>query len=289
MRGICKLYQCECDLRESHIYPKFVIDHFKKTGSRFIRPFDMPNKRMQDGLKKYYLSERAEQEFGKREKWFAENIFRPYLSGEKKQFQYDENLYYFSLSFLWRVLINQLELPSIKALPYYQLLEEVELEWRNFLSAYQYPENPPKINLLFTDRVKSHDLGVPGVDYYFTRTLDSTIVSNDRNDFIVVYGKFLRFVFWVTIKTKSDVNNEFLLVNPIGGTFHIPQQLKDDGMGSFFMNRIKEIEALPKPSESQQNLIVKEILKNPEQFATSDAGQAIYNDHEHLNPSTHES
>ncbi|REA57549.1 hypothetical protein DSL64_23785 [Dyadobacter luteus] len=49
MKGICKLYEVEAELMESHIIPKFVIEHMKKTGSRFLRAFANPNKRMQDG------------------------------------------------------------------------------------------------------------------------------------------------------------------------------------------------------------------------------------------------
>lgn len=65
MKGICELYRIETELRESHIYPKFVIDYTKKTGSKYLRKFDNPNKRQQDGIKLHLLSEKAEQEFSK--------------------------------------------------------------------------------------------------------------------------------------------------------------------------------------------------------------------------------
>ena len=82
MTGECALYKTYGELRESHVYPKFVVKHTKKTGSKFFRKFQNPNKREQDGIKLHLLSHKAEREFGKREKWFAENIFVPYLGGK---------------------------------------------------------------------------------------------------------------------------------------------------------------------------------------------------------------
>lgn len=74
MKGICKLYHLETELQESHIFPKFVINYTKKTGSKYLRSFIEPDKRMQDGIKKHLLGQDAEQDFSKREKWFAEKF-----------------------------------------------------------------------------------------------------------------------------------------------------------------------------------------------------------------------
>ena len=71
MKGICRLTKKETEIKNSHIYPKFVIEWMKATGSKYQRGYLTPNKRDQDGLKKYLLSEEAEQIFSKREKWFA--------------------------------------------------------------------------------------------------------------------------------------------------------------------------------------------------------------------------
>jgi hypothetical protein len=42
MEGICRLFDTEEDLKESHIYPKFAIAYLKKTGSKFFRNFTTP-------------------------------------------------------------------------------------------------------------------------------------------------------------------------------------------------------------------------------------------------------
>lgn len=195
MRGNCRLYGTEGELRNSHIMPKFVIDYFKQTGSKFLRRFDAPNQRLQDGIKKNYLSHEAEQFFSGKEKWFSEHVFRPFLEKGQSNFQYDENLYYFLISVLWRGLLHQLELPSIYNDRALDILNEVESDWREYLADESKLLKFPDVNLWLTDNILSHDTGVMGLDYYFTRTIDFTVISDEKGDYISVYGKFLKFVF----------------------------------------------------------------------------------------------
>lgn len=84
MKGHCKLYDREAELMKSHIIPKFAFDYMKKTGGYF-RALNNPNVRVQDGPKKYLLSTEAEQEFSKRERWFANNIFFSISKRRKEQ------------------------------------------------------------------------------------------------------------------------------------------------------------------------------------------------------------
>jgi hypothetical protein len=197
MKGICKLYETTEILRESHVFPKFVIDYMKATGSKYLRNYSKPNRRYQDGPKVYLLSERAEQLFSVREKWFSERIFKKYLDKDYGNgLDYDENLFYFTVSILWRALLMNIEHPNVSKQSYIKTLHEVEEEWRLFLRDLKYPNTYNRFYLFFTDRVKSHNFGVEGVDYYMSRSLDATIADNENQTFLGVYVKFLRFVFW---------------------------------------------------------------------------------------------
>jgi len=283
LKGICALYDKETELMESHIFPKFVIKHTKKTGSQYLRRVVEPNKREQDGLKLYLLSFDAEQEFSLREKWFAENIFVPYLSG-KHTLEYDENLYYFAVSFLWRILITEFKTnENLKDKWYFKQLKEVETEWKNFLANGKIPKNYHNVNLLLTDRIISHTMDLKGVDFYFTRAMDGTIVDNQNHTFAIMYGKFNRFVFWSVIKSP-EYNDELydVEIHPRKGTIEIPQGLDYQPILSFMINRIKEIEKFPLPNQAQQDKIEKEILKDPQKFWDSDVGQSLYNDNFNL-------
>lgn len=279
MKGICALYDNETDLMESHIFPKFVIKHTKKTGSTYLRRVVDPNKREQDGLKIHLLSFEAEQEFSLREKWFAENIFVPYLEGKLK-LDYDENLYYFAISFLWRILVTEIKRDgNLKDKWYFEELKKVEIEWKNFLKNGKIPNKYHNVNLLFTDRVKSHTTDLTGVDFYITRALDGTIVDNPNHTFIIMYGKFNRFVFWSVIKSPDYGDDLYdVEIHPRKGNFEIPQILDYQPIISFINNRIREIEKYPLPNQAQQDKIDQEIKKNPQKFWDSDVGKSLYND-----------
>lgn len=280
MKGICKLYNVEAELRESHIFPKFTVEYMKRTGSRFLRNPNNPNLRKQDGLKYYLLSAKAEQQFGDREKWFSQKVFYPHQQDKLWLLEYDENLYYFALSFLWRVLIMELNFSSVnvKSHWFYEDLIQVEEEWRAFLNSYQYPNTFNRVYIQLTDKIKDHDLPFGGVEYYFTRHMDATIVYNHNRTFLAVYGKFLKFIFWGIIKGGDEVKLQELKVNPIKGVIKFPQVADEFQLSNFYYNRIMQIENLPKASKQQQDLILKEILKDKEGFLNSEAGKAIRKD-----------
>lgn len=283
MKETCALYDNETKLLESHIYPKFVINYTKKTGSKYLRKFVEPNARKQDGIKLHLLGERAEQEFSIREKWFAENIFVPYLGG-KFNLEYNENLYYFAVSFLWRVLVLELKTDkNLKDKWYYDIILQAEKEWKEYLKSGNTPITHNQFCLLFTDRVKSNNSGLKGVDFYLTRILDATIVDNEPQTCLLLYGKFNRFVFWAVLKNfgGEDHLND-VEINPKGGKFIIPQRLEYFPILSFLGNRIRTVDEMSMPNEEQQKKIEQEILKDPVAFWKSDIGQSLFNDNFNL-------
>lgn len=278
MKGKCRLYDEESELRESHIIPRFIIDYFKSTGSRFIRAFATPNQRRQDGIKRNYLSQKAELDFSKKEKWFAENIFKPFLENGQSSFVYDENLYFFLLSVLWRGLLHQLELPEINKEPNLKILLKVEQEWKSYLSGKGRPKEFRDVNLFLADGIASHDTGVTGVDYYFTRTIDFTILADDSGQCIYVYCKFLRFIIWSTVKDVHPNLNTELIIKREGGAINYPQKIQDAYIMQSLLERVRIIESLPGPSEAQMDKIMAEVVKNPDSLFQSRAGRAIFND-----------
>ena len=79
------------------------------------------------------LSRKAEQLFSIREKWFSENVFHKYLNNRNAEIIYDENMFYFAISFLWRILVLELEQPDIEKFKFVKEMKETEEEWRQFL------------------------------------------------------------------------------------------------------------------------------------------------------------
>lgn len=278
MEGICRLTSKNSDLQQSHIYPKFVIDWYKETGGRYLRGAINPNLRYQDGYKKYLLSFEAEQLFSLHERWFAENVFHNYMEKPFIPIDYNESLFYFSLSFLWRFLVLELEQPNIRNFKFHETLIEAEEQWRLFLYKGIYPKNFDRVHLMLTDRIKDHDLNLKGVDYYFSRQMDGTIFFNETTNFLGVYGKFARYIFWAYLINGDESKLKGTRVNPIKGVLKIPQIVNDPAITSFFFTRIGEISKLKYPSEHQQDKIINELKNNAEFYSNSEAMQTILRD-----------
>lgn len=243
-----------------------------------MRRIEAPNQRLQDGIKRHYLSHEAEQLFSEKEKWFAEHFFNPFLEKDQTNFQYDERLYYFLISVLWRGLLHQLELPSIHNDTALSILKKVELDWRAYLLNDSAPLKFSDVNLWLTDHIKSHDTGVKGLDYYFTRTLDFTIIADEKGDYISVYCKFLKFVFCSTIKDNNNIDNSAVRVHRGGGSVNYPQAFQDSLFVETLVRRAKVISELPGPSYMQEEKIINEVKNNPDGFIYSQAGRSIMND-----------
>ncbi|GEP52279.1 hypothetical protein FNO01nite_29510 [Flavobacterium noncentrifugens] len=278
MIGNCALYDIETDLKLSHIIPKFAFDYLKKTGGKYLRTFENPDQRVQDGPKEYLLSERAEQDFSKRERWFSNHVFLPYLKEGKTSFYYDENFGYFTVSVLWRVLLDQTNHHSVKAEPRLDFLNDVKEEWKLFLRDSKFPYNFNDLNIFLTDRVSSHNTNGINVDLYMSRTIDATIIHNEDYSTVAVYVKFLRFMIWSVVKGNPN-DCEDIKIKFTSGNLKTPQNLRDDFFGGFLLNRIQEIDNKPKANKIQQQKIMNEVIKGEQDFWLTDAGKAMVSDY----------
>lgn len=68
------------------------------------------------------------------------------------------------------------------------------------------------------------------------------------------------------------------IIKPIESSISFPQGISDTYFIEVLVERAREISKLPKASDSQQDIIMEEIIKNPESLFQSDAGEAIFND-----------
>lgn len=100
----CALCGKEAEIQLSHIIPKFIGRHLKKTSIGNIRSIEDPNKVVQDLEKHYLLCHECEELFSASERWFANNIFYPWKKNTETTFQYGNSLHYFITSLSWRSL-----------------------------------------------------------------------------------------------------------------------------------------------------------------------------------------
>lgn len=100
----CALCGEEKEIQLSHIIPKFIGRHLKKTAVGNIRSAEDPNKTVQDLEKHYLLCHDCEELFSASERWFANNVFYPWKKNQETEFEYNSYFHYFITSLSWRSL-----------------------------------------------------------------------------------------------------------------------------------------------------------------------------------------
>jgi hypothetical protein len=130
MKGICRLCQNDDDLQESHIIPRFVFSWLKETSpTPFLRGSRTPNKRVQNGEKRFWLCAKCEQLIGDYERQFSMAVFCPIAEDGLHQISYGEWLLKFCVSVSWRNLLRERE----EHPQHRQLVDEALKVWREFL------------------------------------------------------------------------------------------------------------------------------------------------------------
>jgi len=274
MKGICALSGKEAELQLSHIYPKFAVKYLRSTSNNGrLRGYDNVNLIKQDGLKKYLLSRDAEQRFSVAETWFANNIFHPATKDGLTDFAYDNHLYYFITSLLWRAL--QVELPKevYRNENYYPQMLACEKQWRSFLSEGYIPYQFPEAYMMVLHPNQIDIPGLPFTQYYLMRNLDQTVVTNDSGC-VYIYAKLPRFLFWAPLSSyhSSPAN----LIDMRGGYLNSLNLPTDRVINGFIPNRIAEISRLNNQlSPQQEEATLAQIKKDRDGFLASEAGRLI--------------
>lgn len=139
---LCKLCQKEKAIENSHIIPKFFFDWLKETSvTGKIRVSVKPQKREQDGPKVPLLCKNCEKNLSVYEKYFAENIFKPYVydilddTGNLKNdeiLSYDENLLKFAISVQFRVLLTRNAKEPLSSKHEDEIKKIIE-QWREYM------------------------------------------------------------------------------------------------------------------------------------------------------------
>jgi len=187
--GICKLCLENKELRESHIIPDFTGKWIKNTSvTGKLRSSDSVNKRIQNLIKVKLLCDDCESIFQKYEKYFSENIFKPFLNFYTPKFKYDEKLIKFIVSLSWRILIFSMPKVNWKSDEHKIAAEKSEKVWRDFL--YKNKDIGNYEQHLFLLRFVRGAPKISGttvdINWYFFRSVDGTIVQNIQEAFTYV-------------------------------------------------------------------------------------------------------
>ena len=196
--GKCRLCGVESTLQLSHIFPAFITRWLRESsGNGHMRNSSSPNKRVQDGLKRYWLCKSCEGLLGRSETDFATQLFYPYTKCESARIIYGEWLLRFCVSVSWRVLqLNKEEAPLTGYEP--EALERIDKAlnvWKDFLLGQRPHPGSFQQHLLPLGPIES--ASEPGdlptnINRYLMRTIDMDLVRGRTTNF--VYSKLGRFI-----------------------------------------------------------------------------------------------
>lgn len=241
----CELHNAEADLCESHIIPKFVYKWMKKTGPGRFRQMGKLNSPLQDGIKKYMLCKECEDKFSKKEKWFSEKVFYPYIEDNELVIKNEKELMYFVVSVLWRVL--KLFKDDGNDYNFKSDLDNAEREWRNYLLS---DTSMSKYNNFHLFLINSDYWIEEKSDFYFSRAVDIDIVQNENICFI--YAKFSRFMLIGEITGLNENSFQYSNLAYEDEFSSKNQMINEPLILEFLSNRVSNLKGYEDLSETQK-------------------------------------
>lgn len=278
MKGKCKLCQKQADLQASHIIPKFAYRWMKETGGPYMRTAKNPNKREQDGKRLPLLCQSCEGKFSKLETYFSKTIFYPFSEEKQNWFEYDERLLRFSLSVLWRVLLEQKDRRS--DLPFQDTINHFIEEWRRFLYENKKPNEFCSAYLVFTGIATADGTQpVEGFINYIARSIDATIAFNSNSSF--VYVKFGRFMLLAPLVGDfPELKN--CKIDQEESQITSSNQSIDENFMDFLTDRVILINtALEAASQKQKDIGIKETERVLKTNSTLDVFKVLKSESDH--------
>ena len=282
LKGICRLCDTEARLEESHIIPAFVYKWLKvSAAASFMRFGTQPNKRVQDGFKRFWLCRKCEDTLNGWETKFANELFYSFNKGKADRVSYDRWLLKFCVSISWRVLTLFVEENQLTDFPE-ELQEETKNAlaiWKKFLlDALPHP-GPHQQHFLPWDAVEAvTDKNTPvNINRYILRSIDVDAVRSKSTAF--VYSKLGRFMILGFISSKHPRHWEDTMVH-LRGTIQPQRYVLPAWFGDYVYSRARRTRRglLMALSERQKEKTRQDSFQDIDRTANSETFSAVDHD-----------
>jgi hypothetical protein len=182
----CALCQTSFEPKElSHIVSAFAYRWLRSTSvTGFMRYGPSVNRRVQDGIKDYFLCEACEDRFSSYEDVFAKEFFYPFVENNSVCLEYGEGILKFAVSASWRVLAYAKQKNRLKHFRgrHESAVTDCLEVWRAYLLGVRNDIGNHEIHLLpFCGVVDYSGDNVPkNLNRYLRRTIEIDTVVSDR-------------------------------------------------------------------------------------------------------------
>jgi hypothetical protein len=278
----CRLCGRETELKMSHVVPRFVWRWLRDSSpTGYLRDFQAPDRRIQDGWKAPLLCHQCEQLLSGAEKPFAERVFVPLHSNAMTSFPHGPWALRFAVSVLWRTIIYGGE-ERLAHLNNDQraAIRNTEQVWREFLLAQRPHPGIHEAHLIPLDVLQNGGEGEmsPYLNRYFLRSVDLDIVASPSE--VLVYAKLCRVLLLghviVRARGKWRASRVAVQSGVIGGAveYWLPAAL------GTFMNGKADLNAtaFQKMSAPQKGKLRAALGENLDALARSETFRAMESD-----------
>lgn len=273
-RGQCRLCHVESDLQLSHILPAFTFRWLRESsGNGHMRSGEEPNRRVQDGLKRYWLCSACEELFSKSETAFANHIFYPYLETPGGVFPYSRWLLHFCTSVSWRVLRLYLDEDHLKSWTKEALSRVMSAEsvWRKYLLGQQPHPGVFRQHLLPLDQI-AHTTGEhpPNINRYLMRAIHMDICQG--SEAIFTYSKMGRFIIIGLVHEPNQTRWRGSKVHATHGYVAPSDYVVPGALGAYLNEKALQMRAsIASVSDKQREKIRSHFQSNIDRYIGSDA------------------
>lgn len=277
--GVCKLCGQTGDLEESHIVPSFAYRWLKGSAAMpYMRHGATPNRRVQDGFKRYWLCRSCEEIFNRLETTFANSLFYPYHGDPTIRVAYDDWLLRFCVSISWRVLSLFQDEGHLSTFPkqFEADIQDALAAWKAFLLGSRSDLGEHEEHLIPWSQITSADKSMPvNINRYLLRSIDIDVVEDGETAF--VYSKLGALMILGFIKMKKPQHWD-------GGTrlgssgvieprhYGVPMSLGKYVFNQARGSRAKVVGSL---SEAQKEKIRRDFRNNMDRAVKSETFRAV--------------
>lgn len=277
----CRLCQQEAELQHSHVMPAFVFRWLRQSsGGGHLRASDAPNRRVQDGLKYYWLCSPCEERLSIWEGSFANKLFLPYTKRERTTFNYSSWLFLFCTSLSWRVLNMYRERNEWVEWPHESqaLINQAELVWRDVLLGIRPHGGTLQQHLIPMDRIETATgTFAPSINRYLMRAVHMDLCRSEKA--IYTYAKVGRFIILGFVHEPQLTQWNGTRVHANEGIIQPRKYTVPGRLGHYINDQARKMsESLQNMSDVQQAKVDEAFRNNVDNYIDSDAYEAMIAD-----------
>lgn len=274
----CLLCNNEAELQQSHILPAFAFRWLRESaGGGYLRLGMEPNRRIQDGLKRYWLCSSCEGNLNISETSFATKLFHPYLLAFAEQFRYSDWLMHFCTSLSWRVLRFYMDEIGInnwnsRDLEYVGKAEKI---WREVLLRERPHPEVHQQHIIPLEQIE-YTTGelAPTINRYLMRAIDMDLCRSEQ--IILTYAKLGRFIVLGFINEPNPKRWKGTKVNSNQGIIQPQEYTLPIAFWEYVNQKANRMaKSLNSISEKQTKKIDISFKNNIENYIGSDAFHAM--------------